>query len=303
MRLDDIDPTGNIEDQGRGGGGFSGSLGGGGGLGGLLFAILPMLFGRKMGCGTLLLLAVGVFFLFNSGMLNLSSSGVAPDEVQQHQQDENIKCDTQAELYACRVFTLAESTWTGVFAQAGVRYQPAKLRFYQGGGQSGCGAAQSAMGPFYCPADQGIYLDTSFFQQLDQMTGAAGGDFAYAYVIAHEMGHHIQNITGTADNVRRAQSRAGQAEGNGLQVRMELQADCYAGVWAAKNAARIEPGDIEEGMRAAHAIGDDKLMRDAGRAPVESMFTHGTSEQRMAALQQGLKTGDPNSCDFFKGIF
>lgn len=299
MRLDDVDPSGNIEDQGRGGGGFGGGVGGGG-LGGLLFAILPMLLGRKMGCGTLLLLAVGAFFLFNSGMLNLGSSGVTTGDTEIQRQTANDKCDTEAELYACRVFTLTESTWAGVFSQAGARYQPAKLRFYQGGGQSGCGAAQSAMGPFYCPADQGIYLDTSFFQQLDQMTGAAGGDFAYAYVIAHEMGHHIQNLTGVADQVRRAQARASQAEGNALQVRMELQADCYAGVWAAKNAARIEAGDIEEGMRAAHAIGDDKLMRDAGRAPVESMFTHGTSEQRMAALKQGLQSGDPNSCDYFR---
>jgi predicted metalloprotease len=145
-----------------------------------------------------------------------------------------------------------------------------------------------------------VYLDTTFFQQMQQMSG--GGDFAYAYVIAHEVGHHIQNITGTADQVRRAQSRVNQAEGNALQVRMELQADCYAGVWAAKNANRIEPGDIEEGMRAANAIGDDTLMRQAGRTPVESMFTHGTSEQRMAALQQGLKTGDPNQCDFFRGV-
>jgi predicted metalloprotease len=116
------------------------------------------------------------------------------------------------------------------------------------------------------------------------------------------MGHHIQNITGTADQVRQAQARVSPAEGNALQVRMELQADCYAGVWAARNAERIEPGDIEEGMRAANAIGDDTLMKQAGRAPVESMFTHGTSQQRMAALQQGLKSGDPNSCDFFRGV-
>jgi predicted metalloprotease len=200
------------------------------------------------------------------------------------------------------VFTLAESTWSDIFAQAGARYQPAKLEFYQGDGQSGCGAAQAAMGPFYCPADQGIYLDTSFFQQLDQMTGGQGNDFAYAYVVAHEIGHHIQTITGTADQVRQAQARIGQAQGNALQVRMELQADCYAGVWAARNAERIEPGDIEEGMRAANAIGDDTLMKQAGHAPVESMFTHGTSEQRMAALQLGLKSGDPNSCDFFQGV-
>jgi predicted metalloprotease len=298
MRLDDIDPSGNINDQGEGGGGFS--MGGGGGMGSLLIGFLPLLLGRKMGCGTLLLLAVGAYFIFGSGMLNLGGSGVAPGGQVQQGGAGNQACDTESELFACRVFTSTESTWKAIFQQAGAQYQPANLQFYQGGGQSGCGAAQSAMGPFYCPADQGVYLDTSFFQQLQQMSG--GGDFAYAYVIAHEVGHHIQNITGVADKVRNAQGRASQAEGNQLQVRMELQADCYAGVWAAKNAERIEAGDIEEGMRAANAIGDDKLMKQAGRSPVESMFTHGSSEQRMAALQAGLKTGNPNSCDFFKGV-
>jgi uncharacterized protein len=299
MRLDDIEPSGNIHDQGRGFGGFSG--GGGGGLGGLLFAILPMLLGRKMGCGTIALLAIGAFVLFGSGMFSLSGPVSAPGEMSQSNPSGNQACDTESELFACRVFTSTENTWKQIFQQAGAQYQPANLQFYQGGGQSGCGAAQSAMGPFYCPADNGVYLDTSFFKQLEQMSG--GGDFAYAYVIAHEVGHHIQTVTGISDKVRRAQSRVSQAEGNQLQVRMELQADCYAGVWAAKNAERIEPGDIEEGMRAANAIGDDRLMKQAGRTPVESMFTHGSSEQRMAALQQGLKTGDPNSCNFFKGIF
>jgi uncharacterized protein len=302
MRLDDIDPSGDIHDQGAGGGGFSFG-GGGGGMGSLLIGLLPLLLGRKMGCGTLAIIgAIGAFFLFSSGGLNLGGSGVAPSQSSQ-QSGGDAKCDTEVELYACRVFTLAESTWGDIFAQAGARYQPAKLRFFQGGGQSGCGAAQSEMGPFYCPSDRGIYLDTSFFLQLDQMTGGRNNDFAYAYVIAHEMGHHIQNLTGVADKVRNMQNRVSQADGNQLQVRMELQADCYAGVWAAKNASRIETGDVEEGMRAANSIGDDKLMRQAGRAPVESMFTHGSSEQRMAALQRGLKTGDPQQCNFFQGIF
>lgn len=299
MRLDDLDPTGHANDQGSGGGGFG--MGGGGGMGSLIFGLLPMLLGRKMGCGTLLIIAVVGYFLFSSGSLNLGGSGLAPGDTTGQGGGANVACDTEAELFACRVMKSTEDTWGALFAQAGQRYQPAKIEFYTGGGQSGCGSAQSAMGPFYCPADNGVYLDTSFFDQLQQMSG--GGDFAYAYVIAHEVGHHIQNVTGVADQVRRAQSRVSQADGNALQVRMELQADCYAGVWAGKNASRIEPGDIEEGMRAAHAIGDDKLMRDAGRAPVESMFTHGTSEQRMAALQQGLKSADPNSCDYFSGIF
>jgi uncharacterized protein len=307
MRLDDIDPSSNTRDHGVGGGGFSFG-GGGGGMGGLLIGLLPLLFGRKMGCGTIALLAVGAFFLFSSGMLNLGGSGVAPGGVSQQQgTGGNVACDTQEELFACRVLKSTEEVWGNLFAQAGQRYQPTTLNFYQQGTQSGCGSAQSAMGPFYCPSDQGIYLDTTFFQQMQQMSG--GGDFAYAYVIAHEVGHHIQTITGISDKVRNLQNRVSQTEGNQLQVRMELQADCYAGVWAARlgndksGQARIEPGDIEEGMRAANAIGDDKLMKQAGRAPVESMFTHGSSEQRMAALQQGLKFGDPNQCNFFRGVF
>ncbi len=301
MRLDDLDPTEHANDQGAGGGGFSMGGGGGGALGSLLFSLLPMLLGRKIGCGTLALIAVAAYFILPMFTSNLSgpvpqqteSAGTASAGV--------AACDTPDELFACRVMKSTEETWGALFAQAGQRYQPAKIEFYQGGGQSGCGSAQSAMGPFYCPADKGVYIDTAFFQQLKQMSG--GGDFANAYVIAHEVGHHIQNITGVAGQVRQAQARTNQAQGNALQVRMELQADCYAGVWANKNQNRLEAGDIEEGMRAANAIGDDRLMKQAGRAPVESMFTHGTSEQRMAALQKGLKTGDPNACNFFQGVF
>jgi uncharacterized protein len=299
MRLDDLDPSSNVNDQGAGGGGFGG--GGGGGMLGLLFSFLPMLLGRKMGCGTIAIIAIVGYFVMSSGMLNLGGSGVAPRTSQQSGSG-NVACDTQDELFACRVLKSTEDTWGALFAQGGQQYHPAKMEFYAGGGNSGCGQAQSAMGPFYCPTDQGVYLDTGFFQQMEQQMGA-GGDFAKAYVIAHEVGHHIQNITGVADKVRQLQGRSSQADGNQLQVRMELQADCYAGVWAAKNAARIEPGDIEEGMTAANAIGDDTLMRQAGRRPVESMFTHGTSEQRMAALKKGLQTGNPDSCNFFQGIF
>jgi hypothetical protein len=292
MRLDDIDPSGNINDQGAGGGGFGG--GGGGGMLGLLFGLLPMLLGRKLGCGTLLVIAVAGYFLLNSNFL--SGPGVAPG-AQQEAGAGNAACDTQSELLACRVFTSTEQTWKQLLPN----YQPANLNFYQGGGNSGCGAAQSAMGPFYCPSDQGIYLDTSFFRQMEQQMGA-GGDFAYAYVIAHEVGHHIQNLAGIADQVRTLQARSSQADGNRLQVGMELQADCFAGVWAGINANRIEPGDIEEGMRAANAIGDDTLMQQAGRAPVESMFTHGTSEQRMEALKRGIQTKNPNACNYLQGL-
>jgi uncharacterized protein len=292
MRLDDLDPSGNVSDQGAGGGGFGG---GGGGLG-LIFGLLPLLFGRKMGCGTLLVIAVAGYFLLNSGGF-MSGSGVMPGAQQSQSSSDNVACDTQQELFACRVLKSTENTW-GQLIQ---NYRPATLNFYQGGGQSGCGAAQAAMGPFYCPSDQGIYLDTSFFAQMEQQMGA-GGDFAYAYVIAHEVGHHIQNLAGIADQVRRLQAQSSQADGNRLQVGMELQADCFAGVWAGLNANRIEPGDIEEGMRAANAIGDDTLMRQAGRAPVESMFTHGTSEQRMEALQRGIQAKNPNACNYLQGL-
>lgn len=294
MRLDDLDPSSNVSDQGSGGMGFGG--GGGSGMFGLLFSILPMLLGRKMGCGTLLIIAVAGYFVMSSGMLSTGSQSVGP-QAGQRTLGSNTACDTQEELFACRVLKSTEDTWS----QLVQNYRPAKLTFYTGGGQSGCGAAQSAMGPFYCPSDEGIYLDTSFFKQMEQQMGA-GGDFAYAYVVAHEVGHHIQNLAGIADQVRTLQARSSQADGNRLQVGMELQADCFAGVWAGINADRIEPGDIEEGMRAANAIGDDTLMQQAGRAPVESMFTHGTSAQRMEALQRGIKAKNPNACNYLQGI-
>jgi uncharacterized protein len=162
--------------------------------------------------------------------------------------------------------------------------------------------AQSAMGPFYCPTDKRIYLDTQFFNELSQRFQAPG-DFAMAYVIAHEVGHHVQDLTGTLGQAEQLQARASQTEGNAIQVKVELQADCYAGVWAAnaKNPQGqpiMEPGDFEEGMRAAEAIGDDTLQREAQGRVVPDSFTHGTSAQRMEALQRGFKSGDPNVCKF-----
>jgi hypothetical protein len=304
MRLDDYDPNDNIRDLGRGSGGGFGGLGGGGGgsgIAGLLFSLLPMLLGRRLGCGTLLIIAVVGFFLLNSGMFSMSS--LSPSDAGQQQQAGagNAACDTESERFACNVFSSTNIVWSQIFAAQGADYREPTLNFYTDRNQSGCGAAQAAMGPFYCPADQGIYLDTSFFNELAQRFGA-GGDAAQAYVIAHEVGHHIQTITGVSDRVRRAQAGAGQAEANAMQVRMELQADCYAGVWAARARNRdgsvvIEPGDIEEAMRAAEAIGDDTLMRSAGQRPVPESFTHGTSAQRMEWLRRGLTTGDPGQCN------
>jgi predicted metalloprotease len=285
MRLDDLDPSSNAQDLGRGGGG------GGGGLGGLL-GLLPLLMGRKLGCGTIVIIAIVGFFIFSGGGGLGLSGGDGSGRPATGGSAETY--DTQAELFSGRVLASTEQTWTKLLPG----YKPAKLYFYDQNNQSGCGAAQAAMGPFYCPTDQGIYLDTSFFDQMEQQMGA-GGDFAQAYVIAHEVGHHIQKLTGIADDVRQRQARVSQEEGNQLQVRMELQADCYAGVWAGQNRDRLEPGDVEEGMTAAHAIGDDTLMREAGKRPVESMFTHGTSEQRMRWLQRGMQSGDPKQCDTF----
>ena len=298
MRLDDYDPGDDIRDLGRGGGGGFGG-GGGGGLGGLLIGFLPMLLGRKMGCGTILLLGVAAFFLLGPGANMLSSGSGTADPMADSRGTNTQACDTEGERFACNVFSSTNKFW-GTQING---YQEPKLRFFTDRNQSGCGAAQAAMGPFYCPADQGNYLDTAFFRELDQRFGAAG-DAAQAYVVAHEVGHHIQTVSGISEQVRRAQGRASQAEGNALQVRMELQADCYAGVWAsrARNSAGqpvMEAGDMEEAMRAANAIGDDTLMRSAGQRPVPESFTHGTSEQRMSWLRRGLQSGDPRQCDTF----
>lgn len=303
MRLDDYDPGDDIRDLGRGGGGFGG--GGGGGMGGILFSLLPMLLGRKMGCGTIVILGILAMAFFGGGLggnLLQSGGGTSDPRLASQQAAQGVACDTEAERFACNVFGSTHKVWEGIVQG----YQKPTLNFFTEQNSSGCGAAQAAMGPFYCPADQGVYIDTSFFDELAGRFGAAG-DAAQAYVVAHEVGHHIQTITGTSNKVRQAQSRVSQAEGNALQVRMELQADCYAGVWAARARNRdgsgvMEAGDMEEAMRAANAIGDDTLMKSAGQRPVPESFTHGTSEQRMQWLRRGMETGDPRQCDTFSGV-
>lgn len=180
---------------------------------------------------------------------------------------------------------------------------------YSEGTSTGCGFGKAAMGPFYCPADQTVYLDLDFWQVMEDQLGASGADFARAYVIAHEFGHHIQTITGTSAKVRKAQQAAGnQAKANQYQVAMELQADCYAGVWAANAAdvsggrVTIEAGDLQEGLKTANAIGDDTLQKNAGQRITPENFTHGTSEQRMEWLMKGYRSGDPNVCDTFSEL-
>ena len=203
-------------------------------------------------------------------------------------------------LEACNTLASLNETWEPLFAKANVAFSRPILTFYKGGTRSGCGAASSAMGPFYCPNDQGIYLDTSFYDTMDREMGA-GGDFARRYVVAHEYGRHVQKLTGDADQVRSAQQQNPRGA-NALQVLMELQADCYAGVWAAKHRDKIEPGDLEEGMTAANAIGDDTLQQQAGQSVSPESFTHGSSAQRMEWLRRGLQTGDYEACDTFADL-
>ena len=290
MRLDDFDPNAvNIEDQ-RGGRRMGGR-------------------GGQLGCGTLVIaLIAAVVFGVDPGQMigtiqQLEQSGrpVQADPAARGGTTTSESCTINAmSKESCDALSSLSKTWEPVFRASGVTFEPPKLVFYAQSGSSGCGAAQSAMGPFYCPSDQGIYIDTDFYREMEQKLGA-GGDFARMYVMAHEYGHHIQTITGLADEIRSAQQQ-NPGRANNLQVRMELQADCYAGVWAAKNRGRIEPGDIEEGLTAAHAIGDDTLMKNAGRRPVEAAFTHGTSQQRMTWLRRGLETGDPDACDTFADL-
>lgn len=209
----------------------------------------------------------------------------------------------EAELREIAGFTLGqtETAWGEQFAAMGGQYQPTKLVLFRENVQSGCGVADSRMGPFYCPADQQVYIDVLFFNQMAEQL-KAGGDFAYAYVVAHEVGHHVQNLLGISGQVQEMRQRVGEVESNALSVRVELQADCFAGLWAhhAGRAGVLEPGDIEEGLRAAAAIGDDRLQSNAGRSVSPDSFTHGTSEQRNRWLHRGLETGSFEACDTFK---
>lgn len=290
MRLNPFDPN-NIRVT-EGGSGFPG---GGGG---------------KIGCGTLVIALIGaVVFGVDPGQM------IGAIEGTQQQQttgtttadpaggDATAICSRNGEfgIEACKALDSLNRTWEPLFKRSNIAFDQPTLHFYQGGTQSGCGAAQSAMGPFYCPTDQGIYIDTSFYDQLDQQLGAKG-DFARYYVIAHEYGHHVQKLTGLADQIHSAQKQAGGAQANALQVRMELQADCYAGVWAGQHRDLIEPGDMEEGLTAARAIGDDTLQRNSGQQVSPESFTHGSSEQRMQWLKRGIETGNDEACDTFADL-
>jgi predicted metalloprotease len=286
MRWRDLRRSDNVRDlRGAGGGGrMPLPLGRGGRLGG--------------GIGVLVILAL-VFVVGgpDAVMQLLGGDGsVAPTG----EQGRPLAADDETSEFVARVLGSTEDVWGSVFADSGQRYQPPALAVFAGSVRSACGFASAASGPFYCPADRQVYLDTSFFDELARMGGP--GDFAAAYVIGHEVGHHVQTLLGTSDRVRQVQAGGNEAESNRLQVAMELQADCYAGVWAFhanQGSPILEPGDVEEGLRAAQAIGDDTLQRNAGRSVTPDSFTHGSSAARQRWLGIGLRTGDPSACDTF----
>ncbi|HXH51967.1 MAG TPA: neutral zinc metallopeptidase [Sphingomicrobium sp.] len=299
VRLGGQDPSGNFLDRtGRGGMGFGG--GRGGGLGGVGLGLLMHFVGRRFGIVGILVLLLGFCALSTFGTGGLLTEGGGGQQRLESPGGQS-RLDPHLRDFLPRVLGSTEAVWNDIFAAAGTRYRPTTMVAYSNYDQSGCGAAQAAMGPFYCPSDQRIYIDPTFFTELSTRFGAPG-DFAMAYVIAHEVGHHVQNLEGTLARVQRAQQRAGRGQGNAMQVAVELQADCYAGVWAARardsQGSILEPGDLEEGMRAAEAIGDDTLQRRTQGRVVPESFTHGTAAQRQAALRRGFDSGDPASCVF-----
>jgi uncharacterized protein len=279
MRLDDQEESSNVED--RRGMSMPGGRAGGIGVGTIALALVAMYFG------------VDPNVVLNIGQGMQQS---APAESQP------IPADDPAAKFVAKVLGSTEQTWDKIFAASGQQYPAPKLVLFSGHTQTACGAGQAAAGPFYCPGDQKVYIDLSFYNEMKTRFHAPG-DFAQAYVIAHEVGHHIQNLMGTSDKVQEArQSARNEAQANQYSVRLELQADCYAGVWAhhADGANRIlEAGDVEEAMTAAAAIGDDALQKQAQGYAVPDSFTHGTSQQRQRWFNQGLKTGEIKQCDTF----
>lgn len=257
--------------------------------------------GLKLGGGmTIIVLIIGLLLGADPlALLQMLTGGGAPVPRQSTPTTAPPPNDEAADFIAV-VLGDTEDVWKQIFANAGERYQPPTLVLFSDAVQSACGFNTAATGPFYCPPDQKVYLDLSFFRQLQQL--GAPGDFAQAYVIGHEVGHHIQTITGTSQQVRQAQARASKVEANALQVRMELQADCYAGVWAHhahKQRQILEAGDVEEGLKAAAAIGDDRLQKNAGRRVNPDSFTHGSSAQRVEWFKRGLQKGLVAECNTF----
>jgi predicted metalloprotease len=283
MRWENERQSGNVLDD-RGA-----SFGGGGGL--------PLIMGGG-GIGSVILIVLALAFGVDPRLL-IQEGGGAPTT---QQAPTGLQSNDEDARFAATVLAFTEDSWSEIFAAQGGRYAPPTLVLYEQGHPTGCGFGQSAMGPFYCPADQRIYIDLTFFHELSGKYGAPGR-FAEAYVIAHEVGHHVQNLTGVSEQAQRAQQRLGGVEGNRVSVRVELQADCYAGVWAARTQQReqfLDPGDVEQGMAAASAVGDDTLQKQAQGSVVPDAFTHGSSAQRMRWFRRGLEAGDMEACDSFQ---
>ncbi len=303
MRWEDARRSDNIED--RRGDEYADAGGGGGG---------PMMGGAGgLGIGTMIVLGVIAYALGidpriligGAEMFNNVRGGGQQMEQQAPQQQttrETGAPSDQIGQFVAAIVGMNEDVWSEVLPkQKNIKFTPAPLVMFSGATRSACGAAQSAMGPFYCPIDRKIYLDTSFFRDMKQKFGG-GGDFAYAYVISHEMGHHIENLLGILPKVQRAQQEGSQSEANGLSVRVELMADCLAGVWAANANAKwrnIDPDDIQKAVATAQAIGDDRLQKASRGYVVPDSFTHGSSAQRMQWLQRGLQSGQVDSCNTF----
>lgn len=272
MKFRGVGRSRNIEDRRR--------MSGGGGA-------------RIGGVGLLIILAIGYF-------AGVDVTPLLQDQTGQSSTPRQISAEEEhAADFSSKVLATTETVWGRIFEEElGRAYTPPILVLYSGITQSPCGGASGATGPFYCPVDRKAYLDTEFFATMAQKLGA-GGDFAAAYVIAHEVAHHVQNELGILGKVHQARQRASEAEANALTVRLELQADCLSGVWARAVDGLLEPGDIEEALNAARQIGDDTLQRRAGRVPQPHTFTHGTSEQRQRWFAIGFETGDANRCDTF----
>ena len=252
------------------------------------------------GIGAIVLALVAMYFGVDPAVVLNQTGNLTP--AQQEQQVTSSPEEERLKEFMSVVLADTEDVWGTLFQASGQRYQRPKLVLFSGAVESACGFAEAAMGPFYCPADQKLYLDMSFFNELAQRHDAPG-DFAQAYVVAHEVGHHVQTLLGVSEQVHAARQRAGAVEGNALQVRMELQADCFSGVWshhAHKRRQILEPGDTEEALAAAAGVGDDRLQKQARGHVVPDSFTHGSSEQRMRWFSHGLQSGDPGQCDTFK---
>lgn len=275
--------------------------GGGGGGGGLIGSVLG---GRSIGIGTIVIALVagwvmGINPLTILGLL--SGEGGAPTAQVQQAPAHKPPADDHMAKFVSTILADTEDVWTDVFTKAGATYRDPKLVLFRGATPTACGQGQSAMGPFYCPADQKVYIDLGFYETLKTRLGAPG-DFAQAYVIAHEVGHHVQNLLGISNKMEQMRSRVSKTEYNALSVRLELQADCFAGVWAhhANNARQLlEHGDVEEAINAAARIGDDALQRGSGHEVVPESFTHGTSAQRQRWFANGVQNGSVKACDTF----